>query len=152
MLYGQLLGHGWRLFDLVRSPSAQTLPIVFTRVEVARLLGVVREARLRAILRLIHACGLRVGEAVKLEVRDICEGTRVHVRQAKGNKDRLLPLPAWRSRNCARGGERTGIRGCCFPGSGAGGGRCDSPPGGSVARISRRSRRRRRSTPLTAGR
>ena len=95
MFYGQLLGRGWRLFDPVRSPSAQTLPTVFTRVEVAQLLGVVREARLRAILRLIHACGLRVGEAVKLEVRDICEGTRVHVRQAKGNKDRLLPLPAW---------------------------------------------------------
>lgn len=58
--YGLHLGRDWKLFDLVRSPSAQTLPAVLTRAEVARLFSVIREERFRVILRLIYACGLRV--------------------------------------------------------------------------------------------
>lgn len=94
--YGLHLGRDWKLFDLVRSPSAQTLPAVLTRAEVTRLFSVIREERFRVILRLIYACGLRVSEAVKLEVSDIKrDGPRLHLCRAKGNKDRLVPLPAW---------------------------------------------------------
>jgi hypothetical protein len=53
----------WKLFDLVRSPSAQTLPAVLTREEVQRLIGCVREERFRVVLTLIYACGLRVGRS-----------------------------------------------------------------------------------------
>ena len=91
--YGLHLGRDWQLFDLVRSPSAQTLPTVLTRAEVARLFAVVRVARFRTLFRLIYACGLRIGEAVNLEVRDLREPGRVHIREAKGNKERCVPLP-----------------------------------------------------------
>lgn len=91
--YGLHLGRDWKLFDLVRSPSAQTLPQVLTRDEVARLFAVIREERFRVILRFIYCCGLRIGEAVSIEVGDLRGGERVHVRQAKGNKDRCVPLP-----------------------------------------------------------
>lgn len=95
--YGHLLGHEWRLFDLVSSPSAQTLPAVLTRAELVRLYTVVREERFRVILRLIYACGLRISEAVNLEVRDLRGGEpgcpRLHIRGGKGRKDRLVPLP-----------------------------------------------------------
>lgn len=38
--------------------------------------------------------GLRLGEAIHLTVGDIDAGNmRVHIRDAKGNKDRLVPLP-----------------------------------------------------------
>lgn len=94
--YGLLLGHGWQLFDLVRSPDAQKLPQVLTRAEVARLLGVIREPRFLTILRLIYACGLRISEATHLEVTDIKrDGPRVLVRGGKGRKDRFVPLPHW---------------------------------------------------------
>ena len=94
--YNLHLGRDWKLFGLVRSPSAQTLPTVLTRAEVARLFSVIREERFRVILRLIYACGLRVSEAVKLEVNDIKrDGPRLHLCRAKGNKDRLVPLPVW---------------------------------------------------------
>ena len=92
--YGLHLGRDWKLFDLVRSPDRQTLPAVLTRAEVARLFAVLREERFRVILRFIYACGLRIGEAVNVEVGDLRGGERVHVRQAKGNKDRYVPLPA----------------------------------------------------------
>lgn len=91
--YGRHLGRDWRLFDLVRSPSAQKLPVVLTRAEVARLFAVVRVPRFRTLFRLIYACGLRIGEAVTLEVCDLREPGRVHLRATKGNKERYVPLP-----------------------------------------------------------
>lgn len=91
--YGLHLGREWKLFDLVRSPSAQKLPTVLTREEVARLFAAVRTPRFRTLFRLIYACGLRIGEAVTLEVADLREPGRLHLREAKGNKERYVPLP-----------------------------------------------------------
>lgn len=91
--YNLHLGRDWKLFGLVRSPDRQRLPQVLTRAEVARLFAVIREERFRVVLRFIYACGLRIGEAVTVEVGDLRGGERVHVRQAKGNKDRYTPLP-----------------------------------------------------------
>jgi site-specific recombinase XerD len=62
---------------------------------VAQVLSVVREARLATCLRLIYHCGLRVGEAVQVQVHDINgreNPPRLHVRQGKGGKDRFVPL------------------------------------------------------------
>jgi integrase/recombinase XerD len=91
--FGLHLGRDWRLFDLVRAPSEHKLPTVLTREEVARLFDVVREPRFRTLFRLIYCCGLRLGEALSLEVGDLRDPTRVHLRQTKGNKERYVPLP-----------------------------------------------------------
>jgi site-specific recombinase XerD len=83
----------WKLFDLVRSPSAQTLPAVLTVGEVHRLIAQVREERFRVVLTLIYACGLRIGEAVALEIRDLHAAQhRLLVRGGKGQKDRFVPV------------------------------------------------------------
>jgi integrase/recombinase XerD len=92
--YGHLLGHQWKLFDLVRSPDRKTLPAVLTRAEVARLFGAIKEPRFRTVLRLIYGCGLRVREATTLQVSDIkAEPPRLHLHHTKGNKERCVPLP-----------------------------------------------------------
>lgn len=95
--YGHLLGHEWRLFELVSAPSPRKLPTVLTRAELMRLWNVLRQDRFRMILRLIYATGLRIGEAVNLEVRDLRGGEpgfpRIHVRGGKGGKDRFVPIP-----------------------------------------------------------
>ena len=94
--YNLHLGNAWTLFSLVRSPDRNTLPEVLTRAQLSALFAAVREERFRMILRLIYACGLRVSEAVALRVGDIeADGTRLRIRQAKGQKDRLVPLPSW---------------------------------------------------------
>jgi site-specific recombinase XerD len=94
--YGLHLGHDWKLFDLVRSPDALKLPAVLTREEVARLFAAVRELRFQMVLRLIYACGLRISEAVNLQVTDIRrDGPRLHLRGTKGGKERFVPLPRW---------------------------------------------------------
>jgi integrase/recombinase XerD len=92
--YNLHLGREWKLFSLVRSPDVQRLPVVLSRAQVSALLGAVRTDRFAMVLRVIYACGLRVSEALRLEVRDIRrDGPSVHVREAKGNKERLVPLP-----------------------------------------------------------
>ena len=87
---------GWTVFDELRIAPPQTLPLVLPRQQVAQLLKAVQLSRYRILLGLIYHTGLRVGEAVRLELRDL-QGThtdhpRLHVRCGKGGKDRLVPL------------------------------------------------------------
>jgi integrase/recombinase XerD len=87
---------GWTVFEELRIAQPQVLPIVLSRQEVAAVLGALREPRFRACLRLIYHAGLRVGEAVRLQVRDLHDThsphPRLHIRNGKGGKDRYVPL------------------------------------------------------------
>ena len=47
------------------------MPVVLSTDEVRAILGQVRKPRFRACLRLIYACGLRLGEACRLAPTDI---------------------------------------------------------------------------------
>jgi integrase/recombinase XerD len=85
---------GWTVFKEVRIAEPEVLPIVLARSEVAALLGALREPRFRTCLRLMYHCGLRVGETVAIEVRDIHgkeTPPRLHIRNGKGGKDRYVP-------------------------------------------------------------
>jgi integrase/recombinase XerD len=87
---------GWTVFEELRIAQPEVLPMVLSRDEVGRVLDAVREARFRTCLRLMYHCGLRVSEAVRLEVRDLqntrAEQPRLHVRNGKGGKDRYVPM------------------------------------------------------------
>ena len=68
------------------------LPAVLSPDEVRRLFDAVREPRDRLLLQTAYA-GLRVSELVHLQVGDIDASRMVlHLRAAKGRKDRLVPL------------------------------------------------------------
>lgn len=85
---------GWPVFELVRVKIAQKLPAVLSREETHRVLHAVREPTRRAALVTIYALGLRLGEALRLEASDIdSDRLMVWVRDAKGAKDRVVPLP-----------------------------------------------------------
>ncbi len=96
--YVQLLKvAGWTVFKEVRIAEPQVLPMVLSRSEVRSVLGVVREPRFRTCLGLMYHCGLRVGEAVRIEVKDIHgreNPPRLHVKNGKGGKDRYVPISA----------------------------------------------------------
>lgn len=88
---------GWTVFDEFRVAEPKTVPVVLSRQEVQKLLRTVREPRFAVCLRLMYYCGLRVSEAVSLQVRDIESGhtpPRLHIRNGKGGKDRYVPIPA----------------------------------------------------------
>jgi integrase/recombinase XerD len=71
----------------------KTLPSVLSRAEVLRLFAALPDNRYRTVVRTTYACGLRIGEVVRLRVADIDSQRGVLVvRQGKGQKDRLVPL------------------------------------------------------------
>ena len=72
----------------------QPLPEILSVREVKTLLAASHNLKHRAMLTLVYALGLRSGELIHLKIDDI-DGERkvVHLKGAKGNKDRLLPLP-----------------------------------------------------------
>ena len=79
---------------LVRPPRQSRLPVILTLEEVGKILRAVREAHHRCCLGLIYSCELRLGEGLSLKIEDIDAGRMVlHIRAAKGQKDRYVPLP-----------------------------------------------------------
>ena len=80
--------------DDVPYPRVQKkLPDVLSREEVLRLLEAVRSLKFRTILTTAYAAGLRISEALRLEVQDIDSKRMVlHIRGAKQAKDRLVLL------------------------------------------------------------
>jgi integrase/recombinase XerD len=69
------------------------LPAVLSTDAVARLFAAVTDPRDRLLLQTAYAAGLRVSEVVRLHVGDIDSRCMpLHIRAAKGRKDRLVPL------------------------------------------------------------
>ena len=92
--YEQTLGHSWTVLDVARPKREQKLPVVLGRDEVWRILDAVRIDVYRVCLTTIYACGLRLMEGAQLQVPDVDgERTLLHLRAAKGGKDRYVPLP-----------------------------------------------------------
>jgi integrase len=93
MFYQGFLQRDWQLWGQFTIRRDQPLPVVLTREETRRLLGSIRSGRFKAVLSLIHHCGLRVGEAVRLRPTDI-DASRAVVRilDGKGGKNREVPI------------------------------------------------------------
>ena len=86
---------GWTVFKEVRIAEPEVLPIVLSRQEIQAVLAAVREPRFGTCLRLMYHCGLRVGETVAIEIKDIHgreRPPRLHIRNGKGGKDRYVPM------------------------------------------------------------
>jgi site-specific recombinase XerD len=83
-----------KVFGIVKNPRGKKLPVILTRKEAVKVLKSIRVFRHRACLTLIYSCGLRLHEAVSIAPADIdSKRMVVHVKNAKGRKDRLVPLP-----------------------------------------------------------
>jgi integrase/recombinase XerD len=90
--YNKTLGRDWTITHSPRR-KAKRLPVALTSEEVSRLLAAVESPKARMLLTVMYGCGLRISEAVGLEVRDVDSGRMViHIRQSKGRKDRYVPL------------------------------------------------------------
>ncbi len=92
--FQQTLGREWKTFAFLRPPKEKKLPVVLSRAEVGSILMRVHRRGYRVCLTTIYACGLRLLEGVRLQVKDIDGGRQLlHLCQGKGNKDRYVPLP-----------------------------------------------------------
>jgi len=93
--YERTLGRDWKTFEFLRPPKEKKLPVVLSAAEVGRVLACVHRQLYRVCLTTIYACGLRLLEGVRLQVKDI-DGQRqvLHICHGKGGKDRYVPLPS----------------------------------------------------------
>lgn len=90
-----VLGQPWAMPNFIKPPKVQRLPDIVTVAEAQALFAATRTLSYRVFYFTIYSMGLRLGEGLALRVGDV-DGARrrVHVRDAKGNRDRLVPLPA----------------------------------------------------------
>jgi site-specific recombinase XerD len=92
--YTHVLHKPWGAPHLIKPPKAQRLPDIVTVEEAQRLFAATRTLSYRVLFFTLYSLGLRLGEGLRLKVSDIdADRQRVHIRDAKGNKDRLVPLP-----------------------------------------------------------
>ncbi|OFY48279.1 MAG: hypothetical protein A2W85_13960 [Bacteroidetes bacterium GWF2_41_31] len=70
------------------------LPTVLTMEECARIFSFVENPKHKLLLLMGYGAGLRRSEIVQLRWEDILfDEHKIHVRQSKGNKDRIVMLP-----------------------------------------------------------
>ena len=81
--------------DLERPSKERKLPTVLSKQEVTKILESIPNPKHRLMISLIYACGLRRSELLNLKLIDV-DGDRLmlHIRQSKGKKDRMVPIPA----------------------------------------------------------
>ncbi len=71
---------------------------------------------MRCFFTTIYSLGLRLNEALNLQVSDIdAKRMLVHIHRGKGAKDRLIPLPQPYMRKCEPSGNHIEIALGCFP-------------------------------------
>ena len=89
-----VLKRQWHTLELVHAKREQRLPTVLSTKEVRSILNTVNTPQNKAYLTTVYSCGLRLQEALNLQVSDIdSDRMRIHVHRGKGAKDRYVPLP-----------------------------------------------------------
>ena len=79
-------------FALSKKPAR--LPVVLSTGEVERLLKAISDPVYHLMACLLYGCGMRLMECVRLRIFDIdFDYQQIMIRDAKGNKDRVTPLP-----------------------------------------------------------
>ncbi|HSO77688.1 MAG TPA: tyrosine-type recombinase/integrase [Bacteroidales bacterium] len=90
-IYRQVIDPG----KFTRPRTQHRLPNVLSKEEVKRILDAPVNEKHRVIMSIVYGCGLRRSEVLMLEPQDIDrDRLLLSVRQAKGFKDRVVPISA----------------------------------------------------------
>lgn len=94
-LYGTTLRKPWIIRRIRHPKTSKKLPVILSLGEVSRLIHAPANPKHRAILATLYATGVRVSELTHLRLEDIDSRRMVvHVRHAKGSKERVVMLSA----------------------------------------------------------
>lgn len=84
----------WEWLNIVKPPQVKRLPDILTPSQISLLLNNTHQYHYQVFFFTLYSMGLRLGEGLGLTVHDIdSTGMQVHIRDGKGGKDRLIPLP-----------------------------------------------------------
>jgi len=92
--YTHVLQKTWEHIPLVKQPKVTRIPDILNTRQINQLLTYTKVMDYRVFFFTAYSMGLRLSEGINLKVGDIdAAHMRVHIRDSKGNKDRLVPLP-----------------------------------------------------------
>ena len=92
--YTHVLKKEWVDIPMVKAPKTSRIPDILTIKQLQSLFMATNRLSYRVFFFVTYSMGLRLGESLLLQVGDIdTDKMKVHIRDAKGNKDRLVPLP-----------------------------------------------------------
>lgn len=94
-LYKQVLGVDMPWLDgITRAKKPARLPVVLSQSEVRAVLGNTKGVN-GLIISMLYGTGMRLMEGLRLRVKDVdFDSAIILVRDGKGGKDRVVPLPA----------------------------------------------------------
>jgi integrase/recombinase XerD len=77
-----------------QAPQVRRIPDILTSSQVSELINQTRKLRYQVFFITLYSMGLRLSEGLNLTIHDIDKSTMlVHVRDGKGGKDRMVPMP-----------------------------------------------------------
>jgi site-specific recombinase XerD len=92
--YLHVLQKDWTNIPVIKSPKVKRIPDIFTIEQAGQIFSTTRKLSYRVLFFTLYSMGLRLGEGLRLQTGDIdAVRGRVNIRNSKGNKDRLVPLP-----------------------------------------------------------
>lgn len=93
-LYREVLGQSLPWMDNLQRPACtRRIPVVLTQEEVQALLAAM-DGSVALVAKLLYGTGMRLMEALHVRIKDVdFERNVIVVREAKGNKDRVVMLP-----------------------------------------------------------
>lgn len=94
ILFYHVLQIQWPVFKYLKAQKENRLPCVLNRDEVIEVLSHVHTFHNYVFLTTVYTCGLRLQEALYLQISDIdAKRMMIHVHRGKGAKDRYVPMP-----------------------------------------------------------
>ena len=92
--YRYTLNKQWEWLAIVKPPQVKRIPDILTPKQVNEVINYTKKLRYQVFFLTLYSLGLRLSEALNLTIHDIDSPTmQVHVRDGKGGKDRMIPIP-----------------------------------------------------------
>ena len=93
LYYKEMFNANINLEFLFPSRKPEKLPIIISKTEVDNIINNANNIKHKSMIALTYSAGLRIGELINLKIVDIDSSRMIiHVKAAKGNKDRIVPL------------------------------------------------------------
>jgi len=92
--YARVIDKTWEDIPLIKPPKTSRIPDILSIEQLGRLFAATNRLSYKVFFFTAYSMRLHLGEGISLTIGDIDSvNMRVHLRDAKGNKDRLVPLP-----------------------------------------------------------
>jgi integrase len=88
-----VLKRPWNNVPVIKPPKSTRIPDIVTVKQAQLIFDSTNKLSYKVFFFTIYSMGLRLSEGLNLQVSDIDgDRMRVHIRNAKGNKDRIVPI------------------------------------------------------------